>query len=155
MRDVEVIGVRIELPSTQPVVLLREKEGDRVLPIMVGAFEAMAIAAAQEGVVPPRPMTHDLFANVLGALEHRLSVIEVTGMSDGVFFAELILDDATRVSARPSDAIALALRTGAEIRCAEDVLADAGISAPHEEDEEIEEFRAFLDQVTPEDFGTS
>lgn len=154
MRDVEVIGVRIELPSTQPVVLLREKEGDRVLPIMIGAFEAMAIAAAQEGVVPPRPMTHDLFTNVLGALEHRISGVEITGMSDGVFFAELILDAATRVSARPSDAIALALRASASIKCSAEVLEEAGVSAPHEEDEEIEEFRAFLDQVTPEDFGT-
>lgn len=154
MRDVEVIGVRIELPSTQPVVLLREKEGDRVLPIMIGAFEAMAIAAAQEGVVPPRPMTHDLFANVLAALEHRVSGIEITGMSDGVFYAELILDGATRVSARPSDAIALALRTGSTIKCDSQVMDEAGVSAPHEEDAEIEEFRAFLDQVTPEDFGT-
>lgn len=155
MRDVEVIGVRIELPSTQPVVLLREKDGDRVLPIMIGPFEAMAIAAAQEGVVPPRPMTHDLFANVLGALEHRISGIEITGMSDGVFFADLILDGVTRVSARPSDAIALALRTSASIKCDPEVLEEAAVSAPHEEDAEIEEFRAFLDQVTPDDFGTS
>lgn len=154
MREVEVIGVRIELPSTQPVVLLRETGGERVLPIMIGAFEAMAIAAAQEGVVPPRPMTHDLFANVLGALEHKISGVEVTGMSDGVFFADLILDDATRVSARPSDAIALALRTDAPIKCSDEVLEEAAIVAPPEEDEEIEEFRAFLDQVTPEDFGT-
>ncbi|HLR56311.1 MAG TPA: bifunctional nuclease family protein [Actinomycetales bacterium] len=154
MRDVEVIGVRIELPSTQPVVLLREKEGDRVLPIMVGAFEAMAIAAAQEGVVPPRPMTHDLFVNVLEALEHQISGVEVTGMSDGVFFSDLIMDGATRVSARPSDAIALALRTGSPIRCSEEILDEAAISAPHEEDAEIEEFRAFLDEVSPEDFGS-
>lgn len=154
MRDVEVIGVRIELPSTQPVVLLREMNGERVLPIMIGAFEAMAIAAAQEGVVPPRPMTHDLFINVLGSLEHRISGVEITGMSDGVFFAELILDDATRVSARPSDAIALALRAESTVKCAEEVLDEAGVSAPPEEDTEIEEFRAFLDEVSPEDFGT-
>src|SRR5690625_8017369 len=110
MRDVEVIGVRIELPSTQPVVLLRETEGERVLPIMIGAFEAMAIAAAQEGVVPPRPLTHGLFANVLGALEHEISGGEGTGMRDGVVLADLILVEATRVSARRSAAFAWALR---------------------------------------------
>lgn len=155
MHEVEVIGVRIELPSTQPVVLLREKEGERVLPIMIGAFEAMAIASAQEGVEPPRPMTHDLFASVLSTLEHRISAVEVTGMSDGVFFSDLILDGETRVSARPSDAIALALRTSAPIKCSSEVLEEAAIEAPLEDDEEIEEFRAFLDQVTPDDFGSS
>lgn len=155
MRDVEVLGVRIELPSTQPVVLLRESNGERVLPIMIGAFEAMAIAAAQEGVEPPRPMTHDLFVNVLETLEHKISGVEITGMSDGVFFADLILDDDTRVSARPSDAIALALRADSFLKCADDVLTEAGVPAPSEDDSEIEEFRAFLDDVSPEDFGNS
>lgn len=154
MREVEVIGVRIELPSTQPVVLLREIDGERVLPIMIGAFEAMAIAAAHEGVEPPRPMTHDLFANVLSSLGRKITGVDVTGVSDGVFYAELIMDGGARVTARPSDGIALALRTGAKIRCSSDVMEDAAVSAPLEEDAEIEEFRAFLDQVSPDDFGS-
>lgn len=154
MRDLEVIGVRIELPSTQPVVLLREAVGERVLPIWIGTFEAMAIAAAQDGIVPPRPMTHDLFTDVLEAVGRRVIALDLVGVRDGVFYAELVLDGGTRVSARPSDGIALAVRTGAPIRCSDDVLDEAGVLAPHEEDAEIEEFREFLDQVSPEDFGT-
>ena len=152
MREVDVIGVRVETPSNQPIVLLREVSGDRYLPIWIGAVEATAIAFAQQGVVPPRPLTHDLMKDVLAATGIALTEVQITEMKDGVFFASLVFDSGVEVSARPSDSIALALRTGARIYCAEDVLAEAGLAVPEEQEEEVEKFREFLDHVSPEDF---
>ncbi len=152
MREVDVVGVRVEMPSNQPIVLLREAAGDRYLPIWIGAVEATAIAFAQQGVVPPRPLTHDLVKDLLAALQQELSEVRITEVKDGVFYALLVFASGVEVSARPSDSIALALRTGARIYCAEDVLAEAGLAVPEEQEEEVEKFREFLDQVTPEDF---
>ena len=152
MREVDVIGVRVETPSNQPIVLLREVSGDRYLPIWIGAVEATAIAFAQQGVVPPRPLTHDLMKDVVTALGNPLTEVQITEMKDGVFFANLVFETGVQVSARPSDSIALALRTGTRIVCAEDVLDEAGLEAPAEQEDEVEKFREFLDQVTPEDF---
>ncbi|WP_370248436.1 bifunctional nuclease family protein [Nocardioides sp.] len=152
MREVDVMGVRVEMPSNQPIVLLREVEGDRYLPIWIGAVEATAIAFAQQGVVPPRPLTHDLLRDVLDATGHPLTEVRITEVRDGVFFATLVLGSGVEVSARPSDSIALALRTGSRIVCAESVLDEAGLAVPAEEEDEVEKFREFLDQVTPEDF---
>ena len=146
------MGVRVEMPSNQPIVLLREVAGERYLPIWIGAVEATAIAFAQQGVVPPRPLTHDLMKDVLGALGAELTEVRITDVKDGVFFATLVLDGSVEVSARPSDSIALALRTGTRIVCAEDVLDEAGLAVPAEQEDEVERFREFLDQVTPEDF---
>jgi bifunctional DNase/RNase len=160
VRELEVVGVRVEMPSNSPVVLLREREGGRYLPIWVGAAEATAIAYAQQGVVPPRPLTHDLLRDVLGALGATLTEVRITALEDGVFFAVLVFDSGLEVSARPSDAIALALRVEAPIKGAPEVLEAAGVELPDEDDgavtpaeDEVEEFRAFLDQVSPEDFG--
>ena len=122
MREVDVIGVRVEMPSNQPIVLLREAAGDRYLPIWIGAVEATAIAFAQQGVVPPRPLTHDLMKDVLDATGNALSEVQITDVRDGVFYASLVLGSGVEVSARPSDSIALALRTGSRIVCAESVL---------------------------------
>ncbi len=152
MREVDVVGVRVEMPSNQPIVLLREAAGDRYLPIWIGAVEATAIAFAQQGVVPPRPLTHDLLKDLLAALQQELSEVRITEVKDGVFYALLVFASGVEVSARPSDSIALALRTGARIYCSEDVLAEAGLAVPEEQEEEVEKFREFLDQVTPEDF---
>ena len=152
MREVDVVGVRVEMPSNQPIVLLREAAGDRYLPIWIGAVEATAIAFAQQGVVPPRPLTHDLVKDLLAALQQELAEVRITEVKDGVFYALLVFASGVEVSARPSDSIALALRTGARIYCAEDVLAEAGLAVPEEQEEEVEKFREFLDQVTPEDF---
>jgi bifunctional DNase/RNase len=154
VREVDVIGVRVETPSNQPIVLLREVSGDRYLPIWIGAVEATAIAFAQQGVVPPRPLTHDLMKDVLAATGIALTEVQITEMKDGVFFASLVFDSGVEVSARPSDSIALALRTGARILCAEEVLDEAGLEAPAEQEDEVEKFREFLDQVTPDDFET-
>lgn len=154
MIDLDVVGVRMEMPANSPIVLLRERSGSRYLPIWVGAVEASAIAYAHQGVVPPRPLTHDLLIDVLGALGQSVEKVEITDLSDGVFFATLHLSGGAAVSARPSDAIALALRAGAPIVGSESVLDAAGIELPEEEKtEDLEEFREFLENVNPEDFG--
>ncbi len=158
MRELDVIGVRVEMPSNQPIVLLREVTGERYLPIWIGAVEATAIAFAQQGVTPPRPLTHDLMKDVLEATGTELTEVRITDVKDGVFYAALVLGrgtgEDTEVSARPSDSIALALRTGSRIVCADDVLDEAGLAVPAEQEDEVERFREFLDQVTPEDFDS-
>jgi len=152
VREVDVMGVRVEMPSNQPIVLLREVAGDRYVPIWIGAVEATAIAFAQQGVVPPRPLTHDLMRDLVAATGNELTEVRITEMRDGVFYAVLVLSSGAEVSARPSDSIALALRTGSKIVCAEDVLDEAGLEVPEEEEDEVEKFREFLDSVSPEDF---
>jgi uncharacterized protein len=153
VRELSVVGVRVELTNNQPIVLLKEVDGERYLPIWIGAGEATAIAYEQQGVKPPRPLTHDLMRDILTALHAPLQAVEITELKDSVFFADLLLGEGVRVSARPSDSIALALRVGAPIRCADDVLAEAGILIPDEYQDEVERFREFLDQVQPEDFA--
>ena len=153
MREVDVMGVRVEMPSNQPIVLLREVTGERYLPIWIGAVEATAIAFAQQGVVPPRPLTHDLMKDLLDALGQELAEVQITDMKDGVFFATLVLGSGVEIGARPSDSIALALRTGSRIVCAEEVLDEVGLAVPAEQEDEVERFREFLDHVTPEDFA--
>lgn|SRR5690349_17281950 len=140
------------MPSNQPIVLLREVDGERYLPIWIGAPEAAAIAFAQQGVLPPRPLTHDLLKNVLEATGNALSEVRITEMSEGVFYATMVLDTSIEIEARPSDSIALALRTGARIVCSDDLLDEVGIAVPDEREEEVEKFREFLDHVSPEDF---
>ncbi len=117
MHELSVVGVRVELPSNQPIVLLREVDGERYLPIWIGAVEATAIAYEQQGVKPPRPLTHDLMRDILTALQAPLQAVEIMEMKDSIFYADLVLGEGVRVSARPSDSIALALRVGAPIRC--------------------------------------
>lgn len=152
MREVDVVGVRVEMPSNQPIVLLRESAGERYLPIWVGAVEATAIAFAQQGVVPPRPLTHDLLKDVLQATGHELTEVQITEVKDGVFYANLVLGKGIEISARPSDSIALALRTGSRIVCSDQVLDEAGLAVPDDQEEEVEKFREFLDQISPDDF---
>lgn len=151
MRELVVHGVRIEMPSGVPMLLLREVEGRRVLPIWIGAAEAAAIANAMEGLEPARPMTHDLFASVLDAFGHTLQEVRITALSEGTFYAVLVID-AEQISARPSDAVALALRCGAPIYGSPELLDEVGVEVVPERDEEVEAFREFLDNVSPEDF---
>ena len=149
----EVLGVRRQAPLDQVVVLLLDLPGRRLLPIAVGATEGSAIATAQQGVVPPRPMTHDLLTTVLQDCAAGLDRVEIVSLIDGVFHAELVLADHTRVDSRASDAIAVAVRAGCPVLCAEAVLADSGLEVEeHTAEEEVEEFRAVLDTVTPDDF---
>jgi len=162
--ELELVGVRVELPANQPIVLLKEKQGDRYLPIWIGAVEATAIAFALQGVQTPRPLTHDLFVAVMGETGITLDAVHVTDLRDGTFFAELHLSQGEHswvVSSRPSDAIALASRLDeVPIYGAENVLDEAGLEIdPDAEgdpnvdpDEELRQFRRFLESVTPEDF---
>jgi bifunctional DNase/RNase len=141
------------MPTNQPIVLLKETQGERYLPIWIGPLEATAIAYAQQGLVPVRPLTHDLLRDVLEALGVQLRTVNITALRNGTFFADLIFSNGKEVSARPSDSIALALRTGATIFAADEILEEAGISIPDEQEDEVEKFREFLDTITPEDFG--
>jgi bifunctional DNase/RNase len=145
------------MPSNNPIVLLRGREGGKYLPIWVGAVEATAIAYAQQGIVPPRPLTHDLLKDILVALGVSLAEVRITALQDGVFYAVLVFTNGVEVSARPSDAIALALRVEVPIRGADEVMEAAGIDLPDEEEPaeevQVEKFREFLDQISPEDFA--
>jgi uncharacterized protein len=149
----EVVGVRVEMPTNQPIVLLKEMQGERYLPIWIGPMEATAIAYAQQGLVPVRPLTHDLMRDILEALDVQLRTVNITALRNGTFYADLIFSNGKEVSARPSDSIALALRTGATIFAADEILEGAGIAIPDEQEDEVEKFREFLDTITPEDFG--
>ena len=165
MIPVEVVGVRIEMPSNQPIVLLKEIEGTRFLPIWVGAVEATAIAFAQQGLEASRPLTHDLIRNLLDHTDITLTSVHITALRDGVFFADLHLRNADGalepLSARPSDAIAIALRTKSNILVTGDLLDEVGIDIPEQVasdataagDKELEAFREFLDGINPEDFA--
>lgn len=155
MRELDVVGVRVEMPSNNPIVLLRERDGERFLPIWIGAPEASAIAFAQQGVVPPRPLTHDLMKDLLEAVGRTLTEVRIVAVRDNVYHAELVLDAGTVISARSSDAIALALRVRCPILGAEEVLASSGVPVPEEDEDEVEKFREFLDQVSAEDFEPS
>ena len=154
----EVIGVRVEMPSNQPIVLLKEIDGARFLPIWVGAVEATAIAFAQQGVVPPRPLTHDLMNNLVELLDATLTAVHLTEIKEGIFYATMLLRDSSggqlTISARPSDAIALAVRTHSNILATQELLDEIGIEIPQGdgENQEVEKFREFLDQINPEDF---
>lgn len=149
-----MVGVRVEMPTNQPLVLLREAEGNRYLPIWVGAVEASAIAFAQQGTETPRPLTHELMQRIIDELGDELDEVRITDVEDGVFYATLVFESGATVDARPSDSIALALRTGTTILCAEDVLDAAGIQSSRDEDEQVARFREFLDEIEPEDFDT-
>ena len=154
----EVIGVRVEMPSNQPIVLLKEIDGSRFLPIWVGAVEATAIAFAQQGVEPPRPLTHDLMNNLLDLLDATVTAVHMTEIKDGIFYATMLLRDSSggqlTISARPSDAIAVAVRSHSNILASQELLDEIGIEIPQGEGEnqEVEKFREFLDQINPEDF---
>jgi uncharacterized protein len=154
VNELSVVGVRVELPANQPIVLLKEAGGERYLPIWIGAVEATAIAFAQQGIVPPRPLTHDLLKDVITALGVQVDAVHITELTDGVFFAELVFSNGVRVSARPSDAIALAVRGDVSIYADESVLDEAGILIADEQESEVERFREFLDNISPDDFQT-
>ncbi len=170
MQHVSVVGVRVELPANQPVVLLKETEGERYLPIWIGAVEASAIAFHQQGVQSPRPLTHDLLRDIVAAFKTSLTEVRITELRNDIYFAELVFDNGTTVSARPSDAIALALRSDAAILVDDVVLDSAAIMIPDDDEQdesqtpaeegtgvvrerEVEQFREFLDQISPEDFA--
>ena len=164
MGEMRIVGIRVEPPQNQPVLLLREVTGPRYLPIWIGQSEAASIALEQRGVEPPRPLTHDLIVSLMESFGRELVQVRIVDMQEGTFYAEMVFDGDVAVQARPSDAIAVAMRVQAPIVASDDVLDDAGLLIPDEDDsaaaaeesdssdEAVEAFREFLDQVSPEDF---
>lgn len=159
MHEMVIYGVSFDMVGKQPIVLLKTADGNRFLPIWIGHAEAAAILARLQDAEPPRPMTHDLIAQVVDGLSAEVARVTVTEMRDNTFYALIRLSTAGRdveVDARPSDAIAVAVRTGAPIFAADDLLDENAIEFEHEpEDDEdmVEKFKEFLDQVAPEDFA--
>lgn len=171
MVQLELLGVRVELPSNTPVMLLQELEGrKRKLSIFIGGPEAAAIAFALDGVDPPRPLTHDLACTLVGELDSSIERVVITELRDTTFYADLHLaapgapeggseesDPPHVISARPSDAVALAVRVGAPIFATEELLSEAGYSESEEDtspEEVVEEFREFIQNVSPDDFAS-
>jgi bifunctional DNase/RNase len=158
----ELIGVRVEIPANTPMVLLQEQQGEqRLLPIYIGSPEASAIHYAVEGIDPPRPLTHDLFISVIGVLGGALDNVVITEVRDHTYYAELHLSTPNGeqvVSSRPSDAIALAVRCDAPIFASDRLLDEVGQlpePEPEEQAEEIiDEFKDFIDNVSPDDFAS-
>ncbi len=158
----ELIGVRVEMPANTPMLLLREAQGrHRLLPIYIGSPEASAIHYALEGVEPPRPLTHDLFLDVLSELGATVTRVVVTEIRDRTYYAELHLETpngAKVISARPSDAVALAVRCGAELFASDELVDEVGQEPVAEPDDDaaeiIDEFKDFIENVSPEDFAS-
>lgn len=157
MIEMKVSGVILDSASRHPIVMLRDMEERRALLIWIGEPEANAILLALEGIQPPRPLTHDLAVNILGKLDAGIQRVLITAMRDQTFYAEIELLKGTEtvtLDARPSDAIALALRAGAPILVATEVMTANAIPInPAKEEEESEKFREFLQNVKPGDFG--
>ncbi len=155
--QLEVKGLIID-PSTPntPIVVLRELTGNKFLPIWIGLFEANAIAFKLDGIEPPRPLTHDLMASLLFHLNARLKRIIITDLQDNTFFAQIVLEDsggAKIVDARPSDAIALALRFEAPIYAATEVFAKAQVTDLTDRLRDEDRLKQWLEEVDPEDLG--
>jgi bifunctional DNase/RNase len=165
MIEMRIVGVRVEMPNQQPVLMLAEAVGPRSLPILIGTGEATAIAMHLQGIRPPRPLTHDLMRDVITAAGRTLNQVRVVEFREGTFYGELVFDNEVTVSARPSDAIALAVRCQVPVFVSEEVMDEAGIVITEEDEDaessgddadaedEVERFREFLDSVSPEDFG--
>ncbi|MFM7246938.1 MAG: bifunctional nuclease family protein [Actinomycetota bacterium] len=164
MQEMVVYGVSFDMVGKQPIVLLKTAMGNRFLPIWIGHPEAAAILAKLQETETPRPMTHDLFSTALGELDAQVVRINVVEMRDSTFFARVLLrkgEEEVELDARPSDAIALALRAKAPIYAADEVIAESAIQMEDEEAEAaqsdpeqlVEDFKQFLDEVRPEEFG--
>ncbi|HLI53079.1 MAG TPA: bifunctional nuclease family protein [Acidimicrobiales bacterium] len=165
MVEMHLSAVRVEIPSNNPLLLLQETTGaKRTLPIYIGPAEAQAIAFAQQGVETPRPMTHDLMRDILEELGARVECIVITELRERTFYAEIRMilgNQRHTVSARPSDAVALAVRVDSPIYAEEELLDAEGILLPEEDEEEespeaeelVSEFRDFIEGIRPEDFG--
>ncbi len=160
MQEMVIYGVSFDMVGKQPIVLLKAVDTNKFLPIWIGHPEAAAILMKLQGAATPRPMTHDLFTDLLSQLDARVVRIAVTELRDNTFYALITISvngSEIEVDSRPSDAIALAVRADAPIFAAESVIEESAIEFEHEdvnEEEVVEEFKKFLDEVKPEDFST-
>jgi hypothetical protein len=149
-------GLMMDPVSNMPIIVLRDPEGDAVLPIWVGIFEANAIAMQIEKIASPRPMTHDLLRNVIETLRARIDRVVITDLKDNTFFALIHLDrngESVVIDSRPSDAMALAIRADAPIFVEEAVLRRSSVSSDDKEPDEAERLRRWLESVDPEELG--
>jgi bifunctional DNase/RNase len=159
MQEMVIYGVSFDMVGKQPIVLLKTVDGNKFLPIWIGHPEAAAILMKLQGATTPRPMTHDLVCDLLGELDAKCTQVAVTELRENTFFASITISANGReleIDSRPSDALALAVRSGAPIYAAEEVIAESAIEFEHEvEDTEevVEKFKDFLDRVSPEDFA--
>ncbi len=160
MQEMVIYGVSFDMVGKQPIVLLKAVDTNKFLPIWIGHPEAAAILMKLQGASTPRPMTHDLMCDMLGELEARCTQVAVTELRENTFFATITLQLNGReleIDSRPSDALALAVRSGAPIFAAEEVIAESAIEFEHDvedQDEVVDKFKEFLDEVSPEDFRT-
>jgi len=160
VQEMVIYGVSFDMVGKQPIVLLKAVDSNKFLPIWIGHPEAAAILMRLQGASTPRPMTHDLLVDILGEVETKCTQVAVTELRDNTFFATITLVANGReieIDSRPSDALALAVRSGAPIYAAEDVIAESAIEFEHEveeQDEVVDRFKEFLDQVSPEDFAS-
>lgn len=158
MIPVHIHSLGLDEQNNQPVLVLKEDGGLRVVPIWIGHPEAMAIMLAVQGVEPPRPLTHDLMMSIVSAAGYDVERVEINRVENGTFFAALVLKSPERtlsVDARPSDSLALAVRAGCPVFVAEEVMRVSGVIPEAEAEEEVAAFRDFLDHVDPEDFAHS
>ncbi len=150
-------GVRIELPSQKPIILLKGEGGNRYLPIWIGSYEASAIALELANIKTPRPMTHDLIVSIVKSIKARINNIEIIDIRNNTFYATVNIKNSDnkiiKIDSRPSDAIAIAVRDKCDIFAAEHVLESAGLQI-QSIDDEVKQFKSFLDNVSPEDFKT-
>jgi len=159
MQEMSIYGVSFDMVGKQPIVLLRTLDGTKFLPIWIGHPEAAAILMKLRGTPTPRPMTHDLVTEMLGELNASVARVAVTELRENTFYALITLrvnGSEIEIDSRPSDAIALAVRAEAKIFVADDVIDDSAIEfnqEPEDSGEVIDEFKKFLENVTPEDFG--
>ncbi len=157
MIEVTVSKVAIDVNSKMPVIVLKEKGGDKTLPIWIGLFEAQAIALALENVKPPRPLTHDLAKSLIEKLNGRVDRVVISDLRQNTFYARILMrrnGEALQVDSRPSDAIALALRLKVPIFIDETVLDKIAMGdKPPIKEEEIEDFKKKLRDLKPEDFS--
>jgi bifunctional DNase/RNase len=158
MQEMVIYGVSFDMVGKQPIVLLKTRDGNKFLPIWIGHPEAAAILMKLQGANTPRPMTHDLLGDVLGELDVECTRVSVTELRENTFYASITLqlgDRELEIDSRPSDALALAVRTNAAIFASDEVIVESAIEFEHEvEDTEevVDKFKDFLDNVTPEDF---
>lgn len=154
--EMKIKGLMWDPVSRMPIVILRDQEGDRLLPIFVGLFEANAIAQQLDGSVAPRPMTHDLLGNLIEALHGRVERVAITDLRDNTFFAIIHIECAGKhlaIDARPSDAMALALRVKVPILVEETVLDRSSATGEEGQVDEAERLRRWLETVDPEELG--
>ncbi|MBV9972514.1 MAG: bifunctional nuclease family protein [Candidatus Eremiobacteraeota bacterium] len=156
MRQMKVDKLGIDLLTHDPVVILKDVEGKRFLPILIGPFEATSIALALEGAPVPRPLSHDLMRSMLETLDARLEQIVIHDIRESTFFAKLVIrtnGELQEIDARPSDGIALALRMQAPIFVSDKIVLEEAVQDKGTDAADLERFKKFIDELKPSDFN--